>query len=62
MAPVLEPHNSIWSSFSQKSEIGRAGLLEVRRVGLVYLPSGEVPVRLGGRLKLWLLPQRYITQ
>lgn len=38
MEPVLKPHNSVCPRVCQESDLSRAGLLGVGRIGLVDLP------------------------
>ena len=51
MAPVLEPHNSVCPGFCLDllENLGRAGLLGVRRVELMVSCEWEVLFRLVGR-------------
>lgn len=62
MALVLKPYKSVCPRFCQEPYLNRAGPMGHRRMGLVDLLWGEVPVRLGMIWRECPLPQNHTTQ
>ena len=57
MAPVLEPHYSVYPRFCQEPDLSRAGPPGAGRMGLVGSYKGEAPVRLVVKWEEWPLTQ-----